>query len=43
MDGGGRSALSLETELTGDFTMWKVSSHGGTGEGQYILGLSGFP
>ena len=43
MDGGERSALCLETQLKGDFTMWKVSSRGGAGEGQYILGLSSFP
>lgn len=39
----GEGVLLLETQLKGNFTMWKVSSHSGTGEGHYILALSGFP
>ena len=39
----GEVVLLLETQLKGNFTMWKVSSHSGTGEGHYILALSGFP
>lgn len=43
VDGGGRSALYLETQLKRDFTCGKFPVTVATGEGHYILVLSGFP